>query len=124
MDKPKDPNEKKTVPAAEAAKSTASSTFGPSNETAEAFLRRMFGYNENLAFKVSSVKPTGAEGVSEVTSIVNTPQGQQVSKLFVTPDGKHAISGDMIPFGRDPYAENREILKDAFGGKGGWKSTL
>ena len=107
---------KKTVPAAEAAKSTASSTSGPSNETAEAFLRRMFGYNENLAFKVSSVKPTGAEGVSEVTSIVNTPQGQQILKFFVTGDGEHAIMGEMVPFGLDPFVKNRELLrKEAFG---------
>jgi protein-disulfide isomerase len=99
-----------------AAKPAASDATGPSTETAEAFLKRMFGYNENVTFKVASVKPTGAQGISEVTALVNTPQGQQLLKFFVTGDGEHAIMGEMLPFGVDPFAKRRAVLKkDAFG---------
>ncbi len=87
----------------------------PDEATVSAFYDRMFGFQENLKFKVAEIKWSKVPGIAEVTAIVNTPQGQQVSTLFVTPDGKHAISGEMIPFGRDPYADNREILKQAFG---------
>lgn len=87
----------------------------PDEATVLAFYNRMFGFQENLNFKVAEIKWSKVPGIAEITAVVSTPQGQQVSKIFVTPDGKHAISGDMIPFGRDPYAENREVLKQAFG---------
>jgi protein-disulfide isomerase len=94
----------------------ATSSSGPSTETVDAFLKRMFGYNENIAFKVASVKPTDAQGISEVTAVVNTPQGQQLLRFFVTGDGEHAIMGELMPFGTDPFKKDRELLKTgAFG---------
>ena len=99
-------------PAADAA---AGGAKLPDEATVLAFYNRMFGFQENLNFKVAEIKWSPAPGIAEVTAVVSTPQGQQVSKLYVTPDGKHAISGDMVPFGKDPYAENRELLKESFG---------
>lgn len=94
----------------------AATPSGPSTETVDAFLKRMFGYNENLAFKVAGVKPTDAQGISEVTAVVNTPQGQQLLRFFVTGDGEHAIMGELMPFGTDPFKKDRELLKTgAFG---------
>ncbi len=87
----------------------------PDQSTVLAFYNRMFGFEQNLNFKVADIRWSDVPGIAEVTAIANTPQGQQVAKLFVMPDGKHAISGDMVPFGADPYAENREKLKQAFG---------
>lgn len=87
----------------------------PDEATVLAFYNRMFGFQENLNFKVAEIQWSPAAGVAEVTAIVSSPQGQQVSKLYVTPDGKHAISGDMIPFGKDPFEQNRELLKQSFG---------
>lgn len=87
----------------------------PDPATVKAFYERMFGFQPNIAFKVAEIKWSPAPGIAEVTSLVNTPEGQQTTKLYVTADGKHAISGDMIPFGADPYAENRDLLKQAFG---------
>ena len=87
----------------------------PDEATVMAFYNRMFGFEENLNFKVAEIKWSPAPGIAEVTAVVSSPQGQQVSKLFVAPDGKHAISGDMVPFGRDPFAHNRELLTQAFG---------
>ena len=87
----------------------------PAEATVLAFYNRMFGFQENLNFKVAGIKWSPVPGIAEVTAVVSTPQGQQISKLYITPDGKHAISGDLIPFGKDPYTDNREILKNAFG---------
>jgi len=101
--------EKKTeeVPAADAKL--------PDATTVLAFYNRMFGFQPNLNFKVADIRWSEVPGIAEVTAIANTPEGQQVAKLYVTPDGKHAISGELIPFGADPYAENRAKLKQAFG---------
>ncbi len=105
-----------TATAAETKPAAAASATAPTTETAEAFLKRMFGYNENIAFKVASIKPTGAAGINEVTAVVNTPQGQQALRFFVTGDGEHAIMGEMMPFGVDPFLKDREVLKkEAFG---------
>lgn len=88
----------------------------PTQETAQAFLDRMFGYNENIKLSVASIRPTEVVGVSEIFAIVNTPQGQQSLRFYVLPDGKHAIIGDMGPFGADPYADQRAMLAaESFG---------
>ncbi len=87
----------------------------PDNDTVLAFYNRMFGFQPNLSFKVADIRWSEIPGIAEVTAIASTPEGQQIAKLYVSPDGKHAISGDLIPFGRDPYADNREKLKSAFG---------
>src|SRR5512146_2762678 len=87
----------------------------PDEQTVLGFYNRMFGFQQNLNFKVADIRWSEVPGIAEVTAIASTPEGQQVAKLFVTPDGKHAISGELIPFGADPYAENRAKLKQAFG---------
>jgi protein-disulfide isomerase len=87
----------------------------PDEQTVLGFYNRMFGFQQNLNFKVADIRWSEVPGIAEVTAIASTPEGQQISKLFVTADGKHAISGEMVPFGKDPYADNREKLKQAFG---------
>ncbi len=117
---------KKSPVATKAAEPTpqAASTSVPSEATVDAFLKRMFGYNENLTFKVSSVKPTDAAGISEAVAVVNTPQGQQLLRFFITSDGEHAIMGDMVPFGADPFVKARTALKkQAFGPSKGPKDA-
>jgi len=105
-----------TVAAAPAATATAAADPAPTTAVVETFLKRMFGYNENVAFHVASVKPSDAHGLSEVIAVVSTPQGQQILKFYVTADGDHAIIGELMPFGTDPFAKDRAILKkEAFG---------
>jgi protein-disulfide isomerase len=116
--KPKPKTAAKTVKSAEKpvpVAPTAHEPQLPDEATVMAFYHRMFGFQENLNFKVAEIKWSQVPGIAQVTSIVSTPQGQQVSTIYVTPDGKHAISGDMVPFGKDPFADNRELLKQAFG---------
>src|SRR5215472_10175647 len=87
----------------------------PSEATVEDFLKQMFGWNQELTWKIAGIKPAEAQGFSEVNAIFNTPQGQQVFRLYVTPDQKFALTGDMIPFGADPFASARADLKATTG---------
>jgi protein-disulfide isomerase len=79
------------------------------------FLKQMFGWNQDLTWKVAEIKPAEAPGFAEVTAVFNTPQGQQIFRVFVTPDQKFALTGDIVPFGADPFAAARADLKAANG---------
>jgi len=83
----------------------------PSEETVNAFLHQWFGYDSSLSWKVASVKPSEIEGLSEVNVVLSGPQGQQPLKLYVTPDGKHAVNGEVMPFGAHPFAANQKELE-------------
>jgi protein-disulfide isomerase len=100
---------------------SASSASLPSEATFDAFLKKMFGYDQNLTWKIAEIKPSEAPGISQLTAVFNTPQGQQVMRLYVTPDQKFAFAGDLIPFGADPFATAREDLKAADGPSRGAK---
>src|SRR5664279_1445905 len=93
----------------------ASTTALPSEVTVDGFLKQMFGWNQDLTWKVAEIKPAEAPGIAEVTAVFNTPQGQQIFRLFVTPDQKFALTGDIVPFGADPFAAARTDLKAANG---------
>jgi len=69
-----------------------------------------------VTWKISSIKPSTANGLAEVVVVVGNQQGQQVTTFYVTPDGKHALVGDLIPFGAKPFAPALQALeKDANG---------
>ncbi|MGH9512687.1 MAG: thioredoxin domain-containing protein [Terriglobales bacterium] len=105
----------------ESSHSTTTGTHGrearlPSEETVNAFLHETFGYNPDLSWKVSDIKPSEAEGLAEVVVVITTPQGLQTNQFYVTEDGKHAITGDIIPFGSHPFAAARiKLEKEASG---------
>jgi protein-disulfide isomerase len=86
----------------------------PSEATVDSFLQQTFGYEPDISWKISSIKP--AAGVAEVTVVLASPQGQQLSKFFVTPDGEHAITGDIIPFGAKPFAKDNATLEKGING--------
>jgi protein-disulfide isomerase len=102
-----------TKPAA--AKSATASTSLPSEATVDAFLKKMFGWNQQLSYKVAEIKPSEAPGISQATVVFNTPQGSQTTRIYITPDQKYAFTGDLVPFGADPFGETREALKAANG---------
>jgi protein-disulfide isomerase len=95
----------------------------PSEATVNEFLKHMFGWNQNLAWHVASIKPSEAPTIAEVTVIFNTPEGQAVQRIYVTPDEHYAFSGDLVPFGADPFAEARTILKNVTGPEHGPKDA-
>lgn len=95
---------------------TAADTTLPSEETVSAFLRQMFGYDSSLSWKVVSIKPGEAEGLAEVNVSISGPQGQQGYKFYVTADGRHAVSGEIIPFGAHPFEATRKELERSLNG--------
>ena len=88
----------------------------PSEETVNGFMQQMFGYDSSVSWKVGDIRPAKAQGLAEVTVVLNTPQGPQVNKMYVTPDGQHAIVGDVMPFGAHPFDSDREILEKGVNG--------
>lgn len=95
----------------------------PSAATVEAFLKQMFGWNQQLTWKVAEIKKAEDPSMAEVTVLFNTPQGQQVGKILVTPNQRFAIVGDTMPFGADPFADAREKLKAVSGPSHGPKDA-
>jgi protein-disulfide isomerase len=86
------------------------STRLPSEETVNAFMRQMFGYDPAVSWKIAAIRPSQAEGLSEVLVVLSNAQGQQNNRLYVTEDGQHAVVGDIIPFGAHPFAAAQEAL--------------
>jgi protein-disulfide isomerase len=92
------------------------STRLPSEETVNAFMKQMFGYDPSVSWKIAAIRPSAAEGLTEVVVVLSNPQGQQNSRLYVTADGKHAVIGDIIPFGDHPFVPAQEALAKGMNG--------
>ena len=88
----------------------------PSQETVNAFMQKMFGYDSSVTWEVVSIKPSSIAGISEVNVILKNPQGQQNTKLYVAADGQSALIGEIIPFGSDPFAAARTALEKGING--------
>ena len=99
----------RTRPAAAEAKNETTPAL-PSEETVNAFLQQTFGYDSNLSWKVASILPSEAQGLTKVTVVIGSPQGQQLSVFYVTADGHHAVAGDLMPFGARPFEPARKQL--------------
>src|SRR5580765_5363801 len=82
----------------------------PSEATVESFLHEQFGYQSDMTWKISSIKPSPIEGLAEVTVVLASQQGQQLSRFYVSPDGEHALVGDVIPFGAKPFDPAKKAL--------------
>jgi protein-disulfide isomerase len=98
----------------------------PSEDTVNSFMQQTFGYDSTITWKIVSIKPSEAEGLAEVVVVITSPKGQQGTTLYVTPDGKHALTGDILPFGAKPYASAQEALLKGITGpsKGPEKSPV
>jgi protein-disulfide isomerase len=88
----------------------------PSEDVVNAFMHQTFGYDPQLTWKIVSIKPSQAEGLAEVAVQISGPQGQGAQKFYVSQDGKHAIVGEILPFGSQPFEKARlELEKKATG---------
>ena len=88
----------------------------PSEEMVNAFMQQSFGYDPQLTWKIVSIKPSKAEGLAEVNVQISSPQGQGTQTFFVSADGKHAVVGEIIPFGKHPFESAKlELQKKATG---------
>jgi protein-disulfide isomerase len=88
----------------------------PSEETVNAFMKQMFGYDSSVSWKIVAIRPAQAEGLAEVLVVVSNAQGQQNNRLYVTSDGRHALVGEIIPFGAHPFTAAQEALNKGIDG--------
>ncbi len=88
----------------------------PSDATVDSFLEQTFGYQAGLSWKISSIKPAPVPGLAQVDVVLASPQGQQISRFYVTADGEHAVVGDIIPFGAKPFEPVRKTLEKGITG--------
>ncbi len=88
----------------------------PSEATVDSFLQQTFGHDPQVSWKISSIKPAQASGLAEVDIVMATPQGPQASRFYVTPDGEHAVVGDIIPFGAKPFDPAKKKLEKGITG--------
>jgi protein-disulfide isomerase len=90
---------------------TASS---PTTAEVNAFLKAVWGYNENRIWSVAAIEKTAAPGVSRVVVFAadkTQPGKVSQSEFFITPDGKHAIAGGVVDFGDKPFEARRTLLQ-------------
>jgi protein-disulfide isomerase len=88
----------------------------PSEATVDSFLQETFGYESDVSWKISSIQPAGVDGLAEVTVVLANPQGQQLSRFYVTSDGQHALTGEIIPFGARPFDPAKNLLEKGITG--------
>ena len=88
----------------------------PSEATVDSFMQQTFGYEPNVTWKVSSIKPAPVPGLAQIDVVLATPQGQQSSRFYVTADGEHAVVGEIIPFGAKPFDHARKTLEKGISG--------
>ncbi|HWR13805.1 MAG TPA: thioredoxin domain-containing protein [Terriglobales bacterium] len=117
----KKPAQSTAAPKSQAATSPSSTASaqpasGVTEQVVNEFMRHSFGHDPNLKWRVAEIKPADDPSLTEVTVVVNTPEGQQGLKLMVTPNHKFAAMGDLIPFGADPFAEARNTLQQKMNG--------
>jgi protein-disulfide isomerase len=105
--------QKPAAPVHAATSKPAAGTTLPSEETVNGFMEQMFGYDSQLSWKIVNIKPAPAEGLAEINLVITGPQGAQGARLYVTPDGKHAISGELMQFGVHPFAATAKELEHA-----------
>jgi protein-disulfide isomerase len=108
----------KTASGRPSEKATASKESAnlPSESTVDSFLQQTFGYQADLTWKISSIKPAAVAGLAEVTVVLASQQGQQLSRFYVSQDGMHAVVGDIIPFGAKPFDPAKKMLEKGITG--------
>jgi len=102
-------------PAEKAADKSDPAANLPSEATVDSFLQQTLGYQPDLTWKIASIHPA-VGGLAEVTVVLANQQGQQLSKFYVTPDGAHALTGDVIPFGAKPFDPAKKALEEGITG--------
>jgi len=94
----------------------APATVLPTEDTVNSFLFQMFGYDPTVTWKVSDIHPSEVPGLAEVVVVITNAQGSNQNKLLVSADGKHAIAGDVLPFGAKPFEDARIKLDKGVNG--------
>ena len=83
----------------------------PSEATVDSFMQQTFGYEPKVSWKISGIKPAPVPGLAQVDVILASPQGQQLTRFYVSSDGEHAVVGEVIPFGAKPFDPVKKTLE-------------
>lgn len=86
----------------------------PTVETVNSFLHAIWGFDDSREWSVTAIEPTMAPGVVQVHVYVSDkrqPGRLGQTTIFITPDGKHAIAGDVVNFGAQPFESTRDLLQ-------------
>jgi len=82
----------------------------PSKDTVESFMKHWFGYDPSITWQVAQILPAEVPGFAQVVVGMEKGGQRQQMVLFITPDEQYAFSGEVIPFGADPFAPTRKDL--------------
>jgi protein-disulfide isomerase len=91
-------------------------TVLPTEDTVNSFLFQMFGYDATITWKIVEIRPSEIAGLAEVSILLTNPQGSNQSRLLVSSDGKHALTGDVLAFGSKPFEDARVKLEKGVNG--------
>ncbi len=94
----------------------APATVLPTEDTVNSFLFQMLGFDSAKTWKVTDIRPSEVPGLAEVTVMITDDKGSSPSRLLVSADGKHVLTGDILPFGAKPFAEARVKLEKGLNG--------
>lgn len=89
-----------------------SQTRLPTDAEVDAALKRSFGYDPSVTWKVVNIVPSDAAGIADVMVLLSN---RDFVHFYVLPSGQKAIRGEMVPFGPNPFADDRRKLQAADG---------
>jgi len=105
-----------TRPAAKPAASAEFTTVLPTEETVNSFLFQMLGYDPTKSWKVNDIRPSVVPGLAAVSVTITDPKGSGSTQFLVSSDGKHVLTGEIMPFGAKPFDEARAKLEKGVNG--------
>ena len=105
-----------TRPAAKPAASAEVTTVLPTEETVNSFLFQMLGYDPTKSWKVNDIRPSVVPGLAAVSVTITDPKGSGSTQFLVSSDGKHVLTGEIMPFGAKPFDEARAKLEKGVNG--------
>jgi len=74
----------------------------PTKAAVDSFLEHVFGWDRNVSWTVTSIAPSAAPGIAQLTVDLKSPRKSGTQTLFILPDGRYAIHGQMFPFAGPP----------------------
>jgi len=95
-------------------KTTAGTTAAmklPTPAEVDTALKRNFGFDPSITWRILQIAPSDAQGVSDVFVLLNN---KDYVHFYVLP-GQKAIQGEMMSFGPNPFAGDRRKLQAADG---------
>jgi protein-disulfide isomerase len=105
----------KTRPAANS-DATEVRTVLPTEDTVNSFLFQMLGYDSAKTWKVTDIRPSEVPGLAAVSVVITDAQGSNPNRLLVSADGKHVLTGEILPFGAKPFDDARAQLEKGVNG--------